>query len=489
MEWLKRHRNLIIVTGLAALLRLPTLAIESLWYDECFTAWLASLPLPSLINATLGDVHPPTWYVIEWVMISLLGRSAYGLRLISALAGIALVPAVYRLAGAFDFDHPRALASATLATFAPFLVYFSQEARAYSLIFLLTTLATIAVLERRYWLLIITATLALYLHNLTILYVASLVWLALYRGSDWRMLGSFTAIGILWSPWLAWGLLGQAGDVQDGFWVRPANYGTPFYILTTWLFSNKANLLVFVTVPIVTIALAWSLSVPGPKVELIALILIPLSLCTIASVLFAPVLVDRVIGSSAIALYLLVAPVLVPSHWPRPHLDWPTLQRYTLPALFALVCTTFYALVWGTDRIGRYPWDFGLDEFRAEYRQNDGIFHANLATYIVYDYYLPLDQWVWMQSNDLSQSLTDETKWAMEMRQANFEDVACEHPRWWIAFYENPTTSNQERGEVERIINTYHGYKFSTIYASELVGARLYLIEQPCKILTAKKSL
>jgi uncharacterized membrane protein len=493
MAWLKRHRNLILITGLAAALRLPTLTIESLWYDECFTAWLSSLPLPNLINATMGDVHPPTWYLIEWGMIHLLGRSAFSLRLVSALAGVALVPAVYRLALAFKFDHRRALASAALAAVAPFLVYFSQEARAYSLIFLLTTIATIAVLERRYWLLIITATVALYLHNLVILYIAALTWLVLYRCPDWRTLSKFTAslavIGIVWSPWLVWGLLGQVGDVQDGFWVRAPNYGTPFFVVTNWVFSNKAILQVFTTVPIVVIALGQSLTLPGPKVEFIALMLIPLALCTIASVLVAPVLVDRVIGSSAIILFLLIAPSLVP-RWPRPRLDWPTLQHYTLPVLFVLVLITFYSLYWGTDRIGRYPWYFGLEEFRTEYKQDDGIFHANLATYIVYQFYIPLDQWVWRQAGDLSQSLTDETTWALDMNQANFEDVACNHSRWWLAFYENPTTSDLERGEIQRIIGTYHGRKVSTIFESDLVNARLYLIEQPCKILTAtaKKS-
>lgn len=495
MEWLKRHRNLIIITGLAAVLRLPTLTIESLWYDECFTAWLSSLPLTNLINATLGDVHPPTWYLIEWAMIHLLGRSALSLRLVSALAGVALIPAVYRLARAFDLDRRRALASAGLAAVAPFLVYFSQEARAYALIFLLTTIATIAVLEHRYWLFIISASVALYLHNLVVLYIAALTWLALYRRPDWRTLLKFPAslavIGIIWAPWLVWGLLGQVGDVQDGFWVRSPNYGTPFFVLVNWVFSNKAILLVFTTVPIVVIALGHSLTLSGPKVEFIALMLIPLALCTIASVLIAPILVDRVIGSSAIILYLLIAPALVPTHWPRPRLDWPTLQHYSLPALFTLVLITFYSLSWGTDRIGRYPWHFGLDKFRTEYKQDDGIFHANLATYIVYQFYLPeMDQWVWRQAGDLSQSLTDRTKWEMDMNQAQFEEVACNHHRWWLAFYENPTSSDQERGEIRRIIDNYHGRKFSTIFESELVDARLYLIEleQPCKILTAKKS-
>src|SRR5262245_61147876 len=122
-----RNHPLAALTGLAALLRLPTLAIESLWYDEAFTAWLASLSVWNLIQATMGDVHPPTWYLIEWGMVRLAGNSPFALRLVSALAGIALVPAVFRLAQSFELDRSRALAAAALVAVAPFTVYYSQE--------------------------------------------------------------------------------------------------------------------------------------------------------------------------------------------------------------------------------------------------------------------------------------------------------------------------------------------------------------------------
>lgn len=479
---MKKHA-LTYITLLGAALRLGTLTVEFLWYDETFTAWLAGLPLPNLISATMGDVHPPTWYMIEWIMVHIFGDSAISLRLISALAGIALIPTVYSLARAFDFDHKRSLASAALAAVAPFLVYYSQEARPYSLIFLLTTLATLAVVQRRWWLLIVTATAAMYLHNLTVLYIAALAWLALLRWwTDRRMLAqivlSFGLIGVLWLPWVIWGLLGQVSDVTNGFWVRVPTLGTPIYILTAWLWSNKANLFAFVTVPILTIAIIRSLNIDRKiLVQLLGLLLIPLGLAVIMSVLFVPVLVERVIGSSAVALVLLIAPALIPTSLDQP------LTRYALPAVFVFTMTVFYVAFYATDQVGRYPWDLGLDRFKMEQRPGDAIFHANLSTYMVYTYYLPqIPQIIWYQSNDLSQSLTDNTKLAMDMHQAQFDEVACTHPRWWIAFYENPTTSPTERAEIERIISQYGGRFRSTIITNELVNARMYLVDKPCKL-------
>jgi uncharacterized membrane protein len=486
MDTLKNY-PLFFITLAGAGLRLGTLTTESLWYDETFTAWLAGLPLPNLIAATMGDVHPPTWYMLEWGMAQLLGNNAFALRLISALAGIALIPAVYYLARAFGFDYQKSLASAALTAVAPFLVYFSQEARAYSLIFLLTTLATWAVVKRRWWLLVVTAAPAMYLHNLTVLYIAALAWLALYRyHSDWRILArallAFGLVGILWVPWLVWGLLGQVSDVSNGFWVRVPTLGTPVYILTGLLWSNKATLLVLVTVPILTVALVYGIkATPRPVlVQLLGLLLVPLGLGLILSFLVAPVIVDRVIGSSAIALILLIAPALIPTPWPQT-----TWTRYALPAMFAVTLAVYYFAFYTTDRIGRYPWDYGLDTFLSEQRPNDAIFHANLATYMVYTYYLPhMPQVVWQQANDLSQSLTDQTKWAMAMRQVQFDDISCNYDRWWIAFYENPTTSDHERAEIERIVSQYGGKLENTIIANELVNARLYLVDQPCHKLT-----
>jgi uncharacterized membrane protein len=474
MDIVKRH-PLLLITALAALLRLPTLGIESLWYDETFTAWLASLPLYNLLIAALGDVHPPTWYLIEWSVVHALGSSEISLRLISALAGIALVPAVWRLAQTTGLDRAAQGAAALVTAIAPFTVYYSQEARAYSLIFLLTTLATLALLQRRWLLLVVTAVFALYLHNLTVLYIAALAWVGFYRyRREWPLYAAFAAIGLLWSPWLIWGLIPQLGKVAEGFWVRPPTYGTPVYILTALFFSEKANLFFFVTIPLVALGLfyAWQPGRPGPKIELLALVIIPLGLAVIGSMLFRPILLPRVIGSSAVALYLIIAPLLLRS--PAP-----------LLGCLAAVLIAFYATYWATDRIGRYPWDYGLSNVVIQ--PGDGIFHANLATYIVYHYYLPeTSQAVWRQANDLSQSLTDETKAAMEMEQAQFEDVACARSRWYVTFYENPTTNDAERAEIARIVDRYHGRQVSTILQNRLVNARLYLLQNICPIVEAQ---
>jgi predicted membrane-bound mannosyltransferase len=77
--------GLLLLLGLA--LRLAGLGNDALWYDEVFTGRLANLDLLSLVRATRWDVHPPLWYLIEWLAVRLIGNEPTGLRLPAALFG------------------------------------------------------------------------------------------------------------------------------------------------------------------------------------------------------------------------------------------------------------------------------------------------------------------------------------------------------------------------------------------------------------------
>ena len=54
---------LLVALGIVA--RLAALPAENLWYDEAFTYVTAGQPLPVMLDALLGDVHPPLWYIIS----------------------------------------------------------------------------------------------------------------------------------------------------------------------------------------------------------------------------------------------------------------------------------------------------------------------------------------------------------------------------------------------------------------------------------------
>jgi mannosyltransferase len=148
----RRLWPLYLLLAAGAALRLSTLGLQSLWYDEAFTA-------VHVFNGSFGHMlaqlphtenTPPLWYVLEWAIIQVLGHGAVALRLLSALAGVALIGVMWAI-GQELYGRRVAIIAAALAAASPLFVWYSQEARAYSLYTLMAALAFLAFLraERR----------------------------------------------------------------------------------------------------------------------------------------------------------------------------------------------------------------------------------------------------------------------------------------------------------------------------------------------------
>lgn len=127
---------LAAITLLGAALRFPTLDIQSYWNDEVFTAWLASKPFREMLDGVRGgESGPPGYYVVAWLWAKLFGTSEAGLRSLSALAGTLTIPTAYAAAATL-VSRRVGLSTAALAATSPILVWYSQEARSYSLMVL-----------------------------------------------------------------------------------------------------------------------------------------------------------------------------------------------------------------------------------------------------------------------------------------------------------------------------------------------------------------
>src|SRR5678809_1398424 len=111
---------------IAAILRFISLGSEGLWYDEGFTAWLVKLRPGDMWRAIQGDVHPPLWYLIEYLNVRTFGSSPFALRLPSAILGVLIVLMIWRLAGLIGFERKTALLAGLLAAVLPGAVYYSQ---------------------------------------------------------------------------------------------------------------------------------------------------------------------------------------------------------------------------------------------------------------------------------------------------------------------------------------------------------------------------
>lgn len=218
---------LAALTLLAAALRLSTLDLQSLWYDEAFTP--VHVFHASLQATWHGYVHsentPPLWYALEWPIVRLFGTGAVALRMLSALAGIATVPAASaighelqnrlapgagrpasgraadlgtertppaRAASATAREpptHRAALVAAAFVAVNPLFIWYSQEARAYALFVLLGAVAFLCFLRAlraptptRLWQFAAAASLALLSHYFAVFLLAPMIVLLARRG-------------------------------------------------------------------------------------------------------------------------------------------------------------------------------------------------------------------------------------------------------------------------------------------------------------------
>jgi uncharacterized membrane protein len=140
------------LTILAAALRFSTLDVQTFWIDESVTVGLLRLDFSQMLR-TIPDTEstPPLYYVVAWLWTRVFGRSEFGLRSLSAVAGTITIPVIYAAAARLA-QRRTALFAAGLAAVSPVLVWYSQEARAYSLLVLLaalTLLFAVRALERQ----------------------------------------------------------------------------------------------------------------------------------------------------------------------------------------------------------------------------------------------------------------------------------------------------------------------------------------------------
>ncbi|MGI8410959.1 MAG: glycosyltransferase family 39 protein [Solirubrobacteraceae bacterium] len=129
---------LAALTVLAAVIRIITIDNQSLWADEALTAYEARLPFGAMLN-TVAQVEttPPLYFVLIWAWGHVFGTGAVALRSVSTLAGIAMVPLAYLAARELVSRRAGVIAAALVAV-NPFLIWYSQEARAYMLLAALT---------------------------------------------------------------------------------------------------------------------------------------------------------------------------------------------------------------------------------------------------------------------------------------------------------------------------------------------------------------
>lgn len=133
----------VLVIVLGAFLRLHGLTGQSLWNDE-LSSYVRShfdTLAPVIDEGARYDGHPPAYLILLFGVQKLFGHSEAALRLPSAIAGIVSLWLIYLLGRKLYSWREGVIAAGLMAvSWAP--VYYSQEARPYAFVILLSLLTT-----------------------------------------------------------------------------------------------------------------------------------------------------------------------------------------------------------------------------------------------------------------------------------------------------------------------------------------------------------
>ena len=161
---------LLFLLAVSTFLRTESLG-ESLWMDEGLSIGIASQPLFDIPGVLRVDGSPPLYYMLLSVWMDVFGDGPAETQALSVLVALIAVPGGM-WAGWSLFGRRAGLICAALCAVNPFLTGYAQETRMYSMMLVLSLLATAAFLHvfaygrRRYLpLFAVMLALMLYTHN------------------------------------------------------------------------------------------------------------------------------------------------------------------------------------------------------------------------------------------------------------------------------------------------------------------------------------
>ncbi len=202
------------LTAAALALRLVHLTRFELFVDEAATWWFARLiAAGGLFEVMSLEPTPPLYYLSIGFLMRLFGDSVFVLRLPSAIFGAAAIPIVFALGRAL-FGRRIGWLAALLLALHPLHVFYSREARVYTLLLCLTMCTLLALWRalssdsRRAWIIFSAALIAVcysHFYGLFLAASAAVAILAWGRGGRARMRGliAVTVALLAFAPYLA----------------------------------------------------------------------------------------------------------------------------------------------------------------------------------------------------------------------------------------------------------------------------------------------
>jgi uncharacterized membrane protein len=308
---------LIII--LAILLRMYNINAESVWTDESISVQFGVQSLKDIFWNT--EPTPPLHHIILHFWIEMFGISAIAIRSLSLIFGVASVYMIYLVGNLIN--KKIGIYAAALLAINPISILYSQEARAYTLLFFTSLLSMYFYIKylkndskSNASLYIISSVLMIYTHvfGIFIILAQNIHYLSrhLLKKRDWKLIGKWMLAQvitiILFMPWL----LNIRNIIADGHTAFLQSLAKPTLFTILELFKQFSTGIVTpmfgtVLILILIVLIILFLLSKEKKSVLILWLIIPLIIAWTISLLWVPIYSTRHASFIVIPLLIIIA--------------------------------------------------------------------------------------------------------------------------------------------------------------------------------------
>ena len=285
-RWVWGLLGLMVLVG--AYFRIKT-ATAPVVADELSTLWISrDRSLGEVLDIVYSDaeISPPLYFMLAW-LVGKFSSVPELIRLPSLIAGISAIPLTYAI-GTRMIGRIGGLVAAATVTLSPFLVFYSANARGYSVAITMVLLSTLGLLlatqtgRRRWWVLYGAGSLlALYSHyTMAFVLIGQLVWV-LWAHPAARKPAFVTNViaAVFYLPWIA-GFIADNGAITvpilealqgDGLRAKVDAVEQLLFFRVfsgAWSLGRPADVLLLICgalVAIAGVASAWLVTKTPPK--------------------------------------------------------------------------------------------------------------------------------------------------------------------------------------------------------------------------------
>ena len=462
IDFIKRHWFALLFVA-ALLARLPQLA-SPLWYDESWTQWISGLPFTRMMAAVAGDVHPPLFFALTW-LVGRISLAPWALRMVPLACSLLTLLATRRLLLALRLPVAAQVVALMLVALSPWQIYYSSELRMYTLLELAFVMGASAVVDGDYLAMGFWMVVLCYTQNYGLMYSAVLGLWALRVGRyeiDKPITFGVVAL-VAYLPWALTGLRMQLAQVGAGYWIGTPTLPDVMLTVYYWLAGYiDGGLQVVVMVLAIWLTI---MVIMRRDWELQWLTFGPIMLALIVSA-WRPIYLSRALLPCSIPFYILIGKALADLRLP----GRVAAVGFLVPAfVLAIVCDNSREVM-----IQRYR----SPEVAALIAQGptiQPIYYFGLSSLVeLHQWSLPNPQYVWSYNMSIqSGSYSLATRQALGIDERELAAVPA-GPVWLVAPINGYGHNDDMQAQVDAVLRDYPSRLVMELHGKENYGVEVY---------------